>query len=267
MVDSHCHLADEAFTADAAEVVSRSQQAGLTGVLCVLDASDEAELARGDRVTALWHAVRTTAGVHPHRAGVFADRASDAARAVGERIARDPHACAVGEIGLDYHYRFAPPEVQQRVFAAQIDLACELDLPIVVHTREADDDTIRLLRERGGGRARGVFHCFSGDVAFARRALDLGFYVSFSGIVTFPKAGSVHESARAVPDDRLLAETDSPYLAPVPRRGTRNEPAWVEHVVARLADLRQTSAVRVAALCRQNFGTLFGPMASIEGGR
>lgn len=262
MIDSHCHLADEAFAADAAEVVSRAERAGLTSVLCVLDASDDAELARGDGVAALWSAIRTTAGVHPHRAALFAGRVSDAARAVRDRIRRDPRVCAVGEIGLDYHYQFAPPDLQQQVFAAQIELACEADLPIVVHTREADDDTIRLLRERGAGRVRGVFHCFSGDAALASRALDLGFYVSFSGIVTFPKATAIHEAARVVPDERLLVETDSPYLAPVPRRGARNEPAWVVHVAARVADLRQAPAVRVAELCRQNYGTLFGPAAS-----
>ena len=262
MVDSHCHLADAAFVSDVADVIFRSRASGLTGVLCVLDASDEAELAGGDRVAEMWEGIATTAGVHPHRAGVFGADPSGAAEVVRARLAADRRACAIGEIGLDYHYRFAPPEIQQDVFAAQIELAAELDLPIVVHTREADDDTIRLLRACGRGRVRGVFHCFSGDEALARRALDLGFYVSFSGIVTFPKAGPVHEAARLVPDDRLLAETDSPYLAPVPRRGRRNEPAWVCHVVERLAVLRTDSATRVADLCSDNFRTLVASGAS-----
>lgn len=264
MVDSHCHLADEAFADDAAGVVVRAQRSGLVAVLCVLEASDQVEVDRGHRVTALWEAIRTTSGVHPHRAGHFAAEPAEAARVVGRRLDGDPRACAIGEIGLDYHYAFAPPVVQQEVFAAQIELACQRDLPVVVHTREADAETVRLLHEHGRGRVRGVFHCFSGDVALARQALDLGFYVSFSGIVTFPKAASVQEAARYVPDDRLLVETDSPYLAPVPRRGTRNEPGWVGHVVERVAALRQNAAARVAALSVENFGTLFGPRASME---
>ncbi len=261
MVDSHCHLADEAFADDVAAVVARARQSGLTAVLCVLEASDEAELARGDRTAALWEAIRTTAGVHPHRAGGFAGDPGAAADRTRHRAAVDRRVRAIGEVGLDYHYQFAPPGLQQHVFAAQIDLALDLGLPLVVHTREADDDTVRVLRESGRGRVRGVFHCFSGDVSLARAALDLGFFVSFSGIVTFPKAAEVHEAARYVPADRLLVETDSPYLAPVPRRGRRNEPAWVGHVVERLALLRHQSAADLADICAANFDTLFGPDA------
>ncbi|MEW5981919.1 MAG: TatD family hydrolase [Acidobacteriota bacterium] len=261
MIDSHCHLADEAFAGDLAEVVSRARETGLTAVLCVLDASDHAELARGVQVASAWDAIRTTAGVHPHRAGAYAADPSDAARVVRERLATDSRVCAIGEIGLDYHYLFAPPHIQQHVLATQIELATEASLPVVLHTREADEDTLRLLRAHGRGVVRGVFHCFSGDVALAREALDLGFYVSFSGIVTFPKAGSVHEAARFVPDDRLLVETDSPYLAPVPNRGRRNEPAWVRHVIDRLAALRRSRPSRVAEISSENFGALFGSVA------
>jgi TatD DNase family protein len=145
------------------------------------------------------------------------------------------------------------------VFAAQIDLARECGLPLVVHTREADDDTIDLLRQTGGGVVRGVFHCFSGDVTLARRALDLGFHVSFSGIVTFPKALTIREAAAYVPDDRLLIETDSPYLAPVPRRGARNEPAWVAHVAACVAGLRGTNVAVLAERLVENYRQVFRP--------
>jgi TatD DNase family protein len=145
------------------------------------------------------------------------------------------------------------------VFAAQIRLACDRDLPLVIHTREADDDTIDLLSREGKGKARGVFHCFSGDAALARRALELGFYVSFSGIVTFPKAGSVRDAAAVVPLDRILAETDAPYLAPVPYRGKRNEPSRVVDIIRALARIGGVSAETMAAACHSNYRDLFAP--------
>jgi TatD DNase family protein len=167
------------------------------------------------------------------------------------------HACAIGEIGLDYHYDFAPPDVQQDVFAAQLDLARDLDLPIVIHTREATDDTFALLRNAPG--IRGVFHCFTGDVPMARRALEIDFYVSFAGILTFPKAGDLREAAKIVPPERLLIETDSPYLAPVPHRGKRNEPALVCQVLAQLAAVRGVDAAVLDAQVASNFRRLFPP--------
>ena len=160
-------------------------------------------------------------------------------------------ACGIGEIGLDYHYDFAPRDVQREVFAAQLALARELDQPVIVHTREATDDTFAILREAGG--VRGVFHCFTGDAAMAARALDIGFHVSFAGIVTFPKADSLREAARAVPTDRLLIETDSPYLAPVPYRGKRNEPAFVVRVAEILASVRQVSPEDLRQSTAANF--------------
>jgi TatD DNase family protein len=166
---------------------------------------------------------------------------------------------AVGEVGLDYHYDFAPRDVQRAVFAGQVRLACERDLPLVIHTREADDDTIALLAREGKGKARGVFHCFSGDARLARRALDLGFYVSFSGMVTFPKAGSIRDAAAIVPLDRLLVETDAPYLAPVPHRGSRNEPGRVVEVVRALAELRGIDVAAVASASVSNYRNLFAP--------
>ena len=259
MVDSHAHLADEAFSADVEAVVQRARAAALTGILCIVDASDPEEIGRADNVLSIWEGLRTTSGVHPHRAAPFAGRPNEAAELTDARIQAEPLVRAVGEVGLDYHYDFAPRDVQRAVFAGQVRLACERDLPLVIHTREADDDTIALLAREGKGKARGVFHCFSGDARLARRALDLGFYVSFSGMITFPKAGSVRDAAAIVPLDRLLVETDAPYLAPVPHRGSRNEPARVVEVVRALAGLRGIDVEAVASASVSNYRNLFAP--------
>jgi TatD DNase family protein len=261
MIDSHCHLADEAFADDLEAVVERAQAAGLTGALCILSAEDEKESAAAARLRALWPAVRFSVGVHPHAAGTFANRIADVGTSVRDAIRRE-RAVAVGEIGLDYHYDLSPRDVQQHVFAAQAALARELSLPIVIHTREANDDTFRLLREAGD--LRGVFHCFTGDAAMARLALDLGFFVSLAGIVTFPKAGELRDVARLIPDDRLLLETDSPYLAPVPFRGKRNEPGFVSRVVEVVAGLRSVEPASLARQTIRNFEAFLGPTATLQ---
>ena len=170
-----------------------------------------------------------------------------------------PLSRAIGEIGLDYHYDFAPRDVQQQVFREQIRLAHRLKRPIVIHTREAEDDTFRILTEERASEIGGVFHCFTGDRDMARRALDIGFHLSLAGIVTFPRALELKEVARMVPLDRLLVETDSPFLAPVPHRGNRNEPAHVARVAEVIAELRNTSAEAVAKATGENFGRLFVP--------
>lgn len=257
MIDSHCHLAGDEFAGDLAQVAARAAAAGVETALCILAAEDAAELARAEGVRAAWPGIRFATGIHPHHAGGFA---GDMARATGTVAAAlaASGACAIGEIGLDYHYDFSPREVQQEVFRAQIRLARERDLPIIIHTREATDDTFRILEEEGGRAIRGVFHCFTGDVAMARRALGLDFYLSFAGIVTFPKAGDLREAVRATPVDRLLSETDAPYLAPVPHRGTRNEPAYVARIVETLAGLHGQSVPEMAGSIAANFTRLFG---------
>ncbi len=259
VVDSHCHLADAAFDADLAEVVSRAVAAGVTQALCILTAGVPEEEARGRRVAAAWPEARFAIGVHPHVAGQYAGRADEVEATVRADLAANPWARAVGEIGLDYHYDFAPRDVQRAVFRRQVALARELKLPVVIHTREATDDTFAILSEEGRGEVRGVFHCFSGDAVMARAALDFGFFVSFAGIVTFPKADGIREAARLVPADRLLAETDAPYLAPVPYRGKRNEPAHVRETVAALARTRGETPEAVAAATARAFQALFRP--------
>jgi TatD DNase family protein len=256
VIDSHCHIAGEEFAADLEAVAARAASAGVTTVLCILEADDDAELARVAPVRAAWPDVRFATGIHPHHAGRFADDPSRAA-AVAEAAVAACGAAGVGEIGLDYHYDFSPRDVQQEVFRQQVRLAARRELPIIIHTREASDDTFRILEEEGA--RRGVFHCFTGDAAMARRALELGFHLSFAGILTFPRAGELREAAKMTPLERLLSETDSPYLAPVPHRGKRNEPAWVTRVVDTLADLHGVSVAEMATRIRHNFLGLFGP--------
>jgi len=259
MIDSHCHLADETFASDLDAVIARAKEAGLERTLVVLEAGNQNEAAQAGKVSALWPETRFTIGVHPHQAHQFADDPERAATVVREQSAATPSARAVGEIGLDYHYDFSPREVQQAVFRAQIRLARELERPVVIHTREADEDTLAILREEGGGALRGVLHCFTGNDALADAGLALGFFVSLAGILTFPKAGALRETARRVPLDRLLVETDSPFLAPVPYRGKRNEPAYVARVVEALAGMHGLPPERLADQTAANFHSLFRP--------
>ena len=255
MIDTHCHLAGAEFSEDLDAVVARARDAGVETALCILEAEDTAELDRAGAIRAAWPATRFGTGIHPHHAGKFAGDGARG-RAIVSRALDESGACAVGEIGLDYHYDFSPRDVQQEIFRAQIGLAAERDLPIIIHTREATEDTFRILTEHGF--VRGVFHCFTGDMAMARAALDLGFYLSFAGIVTFPKAAELREVARSTPLDRTLSETDAPYLAPVPHRGKRNEPAYVTRVVETLADLHGLTRETMTRHIRDNFTSLFG---------
>ena len=257
MIDSHCHLAGEEFAADLEAVVARAKSAGVSAALCILSAGDAQEGERAKLVRRAWPQIRFAAGVHPHQAGEFAGRVSQACDTV-RRAVKEHDACAVGEIGLDYHYDFSPRQVQRDIFRAQIEVALDLQLPVIIHTREATDDTFEILRDAGGGAVRGVFHCFTGDESMARSALDIGFYLSFAGIVTFPRADAIRAAAKMAPAARVLAETDSPYLAPVPYRGKRNEPAYVAEVVATLAEIREVAKDDLAAEVVRNFAALFG---------
>lgn len=259
MTDSHCHIAGEEFAADLPDVVARAKAAGVMRALVILAAEDDREVERARTVIEAWPECRFAVGVHPHHARAFAHDAEAAAATVARRLEAIPEARAVGEIGLDYHYDFSPPDVQDAVFRAQIRLALSRDLPVVIHTREAEADTLRILLEEGRGRLRGVFHCFTGDTEAAQRALGAGFLVSIPGVATFPKADALRQAAAGVPADRLLVETDSPYLAPVPFRGKRNEPAHVAKVVEQLAAVRGTSAAALGEQTDRNFDRLFRP--------
>jgi len=257
-IDSHCHLADEAFKADIVDVVLRARTAGSPTALCILDAGEAEELRRAPMLKELWPGVRFSVGVHPMRADTYRADPYGAAQAIEKALTAIPDACALGEMGLDYHYDFAKPTLQQGVFLAQVKLARARKLPVIVHTREADQDTVRILKDAGKGEVRGVFHCFTGNAALAAAALELGFYLSFSGIVSFPKSDALRAVAATVPADRILIETDSPYLAPAPHRGKRNEPALVVHVAEALATARRTTPAAIVEQTAANFDALFG---------
>jgi TatD DNase family protein len=250
-IDSHAHLADPAFDADRDEVIARARAAGAAAIVCIGESIAAAARARAiaeSNPGFVWH----TAGVHPHDAVSF-DPARDVP-AIQAEIAAG--AVAVGECGLDYHYDNSPRDSQRAAFSAQLAIAAEHRLPVIVHTRDAEADTMAMVREAGAEGVRGVLHCYTGGHALAEVALGAGWCISFSGIVTFKK-WTDDALLRLVPDDRILAESDAPYLAPVPNRGRRNEPAWVAHTVVRLAAARGTDpesmAATVAATARRLF--------------
>lgn len=257
-IDSHAHLCDPAFDEDRDAAVQRLRDSGGIGVVCIGESIPAAERA-ADLAATHPGFVFATVGVHPHDAAQFdPDRDISAIR---DLVARG--AVAVGECGLDYHYDHSPRPLQRKAFAAQLELARELNRAVVVHTRDADDDTAAMVAEAGASGVRGVLHCFTGPRHVAEIALGVGWYVSFSGIVTFKKWDD-DDLIRAVPDDRLLVESDSPYLAPVPNRGRRNEPAWVSFTVARVAAARGAEPNAIAAMTRRNTIRLFGLSISSE---
>jgi TatD DNase family protein len=259
VIDAHCHLADETFSAELQHVVARAKAAGVERALVILEAGNEQEASQASRVHELWPDVRTSVGIHPHAAHEYGTNVERVTGTVRDQIAKTATARAVGEIGLDYHYDYSPRDVQQTVFRAQVRLARDLKLPVVIHTREADEDTMTVLRDEGRGELTGVLHCFSGTPDLARAGLDLGFYISFAGMLTFNNAAALRETARLVPLNRLMTETDSPFLAPVPHRGKRNEPAFVSHVVAMLAQLHGIGVEEMDQHTTANFHRLFRP--------
>jgi TatD DNase family protein len=257
VIDSHCHLAGEEFAADLPEVVARARRGGLAGALVILSAGDAGEAGRAARVRGIWPEVSFAVGIHPHQAGRHASDLDGALARLDAQL-DGTGAVAIGEIGLDYHYDFSPRDVQQEVFRRQLRLARARRMPVIIHTREATPDTFRLLQDEAGG-GRVLFHCFTGDSSMAGAALELGAFLSFAGIVTFPKADALRDVARTVPADRFLVETDSPYLAPVPHRGKRNEPAFVARVVEKVAEVRGELPGAVAEKTTATFRSLFGP--------
>jgi TatD DNase family protein len=252
LIDSHTHIDMPQFDADRDAVVARALEAGVEAMLIVGGVDEEDGHRRALRV-ARGLGFKASAGVHPHEAKLATDVVYDELRG----LARERQIVAIGEIGLDFHYDHSPRPVQREVFRRQVRLAREVALPIIIHTREADDETAALLEAEGAGETGGVIHCFTGGHDLARRALALGFYVSFSGIVAFPRAEVIQQVARSVPLDRLLVETDAPFLAPPPHRGKRNEPAFVAEVARKVAELRGEPVAEVGAAALRNFRRLF----------
>jgi TatD DNase family protein len=269
-VDSHCHIDGPEYDADREQVIASAREAGVTTMLNVGTGDPnggafERAVALAERHQSIYCAI----GVHPHDAKLFDTAAEHRLTNLAKHSAR---VIAWGEIGLDYHYDHSPRDVQREVFRRQLRIARSLNLPVVIHSREADDDTISILREelRGngvsptndardarGGFSAGVLHCFGGSLAMARQAIDLGFYISFAGNLTFKKATDLQDIARALPLDRLLVETDCPYLTPVPFRGQRNEPARVVETAKYLAELKGMSVEEVGRVTSNNFAQLF----------
>jgi TatD DNase family protein len=257
LVDSHCHLDPQNLPPGSLgpdEVLGRARAAGVGGFVVVGVGSDlapaRAAIALAKRLP---DRVGAAVGVHPHDAVTLTDALCTELAA----LVREPEVVAVGEIGLDYHYDHSPRDVQRAAFARLVALAREVNKPIVIHTRSAPEDTIAILESEGARDVGGVIHCFSEDRPFAAKALDLGFDVSFSGIVTFKNATGVHDVAKWAPIDRILVETDSPYLAPVPLRGKPCEPAYVVHTAKRVAELRGISVDDLAAATTANAARTF----------
>ena len=253
LVDSHCHLDDVQFDADRAAVVERARQAGLKYMLAIGTGNGPPDLAAAVRMAETWPEVFATVGVHPNDAAKVGEHTFTDL----ERWLRHPKVRAIGEIGLDYHWG-VPKEEQLPVFIRQLSIAAAAGMPVVIHTRDAWTDTIDVLREHWAPHDIAcVMHCFTGTADQARECLDLGFYLAFGGVTTFPKSTAIREAASVTPRKLLLLETDSPYLAPVPHRGKRNEPAFVEHTARALADIRETRAEDLARQTTQNFERIF----------
>jgi TatD DNase family protein len=255
LVDSHCHLDDSRFDNDRELVIERAAEAGVEIILTVGTGEGPPDLEAGLRVASTHKRIFATVGVHPH----------DARKADGDtwsrlrRLAAHPKVLAIGEIGLDYYYDNSPRELQRSAFEEQLRIAKETGKPVVIHTRDAWEETVSILHESWSGG--GIMHCFSGGPSEAKQTLDMGFYLGFGGVITFPKADKVCEAAKFAPLDRLLVETDAPYLAPVPHRGERNEPVFILDTARRLAELKGIPIEELAGATTSNFRRLCLPDA------
>ena len=253
VADSHCHLDDEQFDSDREAAIERAREAGVKCLLAIGTGDGPPDLECAVRLADLYPFIYATVGVHPN----------DAAKADSDtfdhllRLTQHPKVVAMGEIGLDYHWG-VPKELQEPLFCRQLDFAAKAGMPVVIHTRDAWDDTLRILRERWAPTGFPcVMHCFTGDVAQANQCLELGFTLAFGGVATFPKSGAVREAALHTPLHRMLLETDAPYLAPVPFRGRRNEPAYVAHTAQTIASLRGMSVEELGGATTRNFEHIF----------
>jgi len=259
-IDSHAHLEGPKFDADRPEVLLRAREAGVERILAIGSGTGPGSLDCAINIANQHDWIFATIGIHPHEAKL----AGEADFKEMEQLASFPKVVAWGEIGLDYFYDHSPREVQKDVFRRQMQQASEARLPIIIHCRPSQnsenawDDTIQMLQEHwAAGGLGGILHCFTGEWKHARAAMDLGFYISFAGNVSFPKAEQIRESARKVPLDRLLIETDSPFLAPVPHRGKRNEPVFVINTADTIAQLHGLSKEEIGERTSENFYTLF----------
>jgi TatD DNase family protein len=254
LIDSHAHIQGTEFAADLTQVIERAHTAGVEEIVVVGGAGELSSNEAAVAVAKSFPGLFATVGMHPHDAKDVSE--DDLMRL--KSLTADTKVVAVGETGLDFYYEHSPRDLQKKIFARFIRMARETGLPLIVHDRDAHDEIAELLRSEGEGRLRGVIHCFTGDYQAAKSFLDLGFYLSFSGIVTFKNAEPLRDVARKVPLDRILVETDSPYLAPMPHRGRRNEPAFVREVAETVAAVKNLSLSDVAEATSRNARELFG---------
>ncbi len=259
-VDSHAHLDGKQFDSDREQVIARARDAGVQAMVAIGNGEGPADVDCGIRLAEKYDFIYATLGIHPHEASL----ADEAAYQNMERLARHPKVIAWGEIGLDYFYDHSPRDLQKQVFMRQMELAAVAKLPIVIHCRPSEgsdnawEDCFALMQEHWAAKGLGgILHCFTGTWPQARHALDMGFLISFAGNVTFPKAQQIRDAALEVPLDRMLIETDSPYLAPVPNRGKRNEPAFVKETARKLGELRGMTAEEIGQKTTHNFYNFF----------
>jgi TatD DNase family protein len=259
-IDSHAHLEGHRYDADREDVITRAREAGVETIVAIGNGDGPVNFDCGILLAEKYEFIYATIGIHPHEAKLADQAALDRM----EQLAKRPKVIAWGEIGLDYYYDHSPRDVQQRVFTQQMELARAAKLPIVIHCRPSDnsedawDDCLWLIQEQWATSGLGgILHCFTGNTAQSKRALDMGFMISFAGNVTFPKAQQIRETALDVPLERMLIETDSPFLPPVPYRGKRNEPAFVKEVARQLGELRGLSAEEVGLRTAENFYRFF----------
>jgi TatD DNase family protein len=253
LIDSHAHIQGKEFTGEAADVIARAREAGVGKIIAVGGAGDMSSNTEAVALANAFPNIYATVGMHPHDAKDVGEEELQKLR----ELAANEKVVAVGETGLDYYYNHSPHDMQRRVFTQFIHMARETGLPIVVHERDAAQEAVELLRGESGGDLCGVIHCFTGNYDAARAYLDLGFYLSFTGIITFKNAEPLRDVVRRIPLERMLVETDSPYLTPVPHRGKRNEPAYVRLVAETVAKLKEISLDEVAAVTTRNVCDLF----------
>ena len=251
LIDSHAHLDDRRFDEDREEVIERAGQDGVTQIINI--GCDLASSKRSVELAAKYACIYATAGVHPHDAKDVPPDYLEQLR----KLLQQPKTVAVGEIGLDYYYDHSPRQVQKEVFIQQLNLAKEVQLPVVIHLRDAYGDFLEIMKKERLGPVNGVMHCYSGSLEVAEECLNMGFYISFAGPVTFKNAGKLKEVARVVPLEKMLVETDCPYLTPVPHRGKRNEPAYVKHVAEQIAELKGITIAEMSRAVYQNTKELF----------
>jgi len=251
LIDTHTHLDFNQFDADRNDVIYRAQEADVAGMITI--GIDLKTSLKSVEIAEQHPNIFAAAGIHPHDASDATEEDFEGLK----ELYQHPKVVAIGEVGLDYYRNLTVPETQRKVFRSFLDLAKELDLPLIIHTRDANDEILSILREKNKIGWRGVFHCFSGDIYMADKVLDMGFYISFTGTVTFKNSNAV-AVAKHIPVERLMVETDCPFMAPVPHRGKRNEPAFVQYIAQRIAELKGISFAEMANTTTKNAMELFG---------